>query len=91
MLVYLQNKFLDGTGGIIDKAVARSKKRIIWIGAISSNEHLNPIDNEFLIKKMMHNTLNQKSINVILDICNIKFDYRNHTYIPLGKVKICDD
>lgn len=48
---------LDGTGGIISKVAVSNYNGHITLGAVCSNNNLNPIDNDIVIKQMMKNTL----------------------------------
>src|SRR5689334_19517965 len=59
---------LDGTGGIIEKVCASKRDNHKWIGAVSSNNHLNPIDNVSVLKKMMNGKFNEDSTCDLLGI-----------------------
>ena len=59
---------LDGTGGIITKVAATNRNNHLTLGAVCSNNHLNPTDNELVIKQMMKNTFNDKNVCDLLEI-----------------------
>jgi hypothetical protein len=81
---------LDGTGGIIGKVIASQRENHIWIGGVSSNGHLSPIDDFSLVKTMVGGTFNEGNICDLLGICRIDFDYRNAIYLDSSKEERAD-
>ena len=82
---------LDGTGGTIDKVVASVRKGDHQtLGVICTNNHLYPIDNRDVVRRMMRNTFNDRNAPDLLKICKINFDYRNALFIDFTKETIKD-
>jgi hypothetical protein len=78
---------LDSLSQPIAQIVAKEMHNHLYFGGVQRCEHLEPIKDYSVIKKLLHNTFNHKKNASELIGANIVADFRNHVYLEFEKVK----